>query len=213
MQKTIISTPSAPSAEIARACRKIAGRAIGKGWYHADDEDFSQDYYLAQLENGMPLVDFAKAQHFHISNNCSPDGKCHRTIGDVRALQGEDGDYIDSAENLASHYIDYPLGAMTDAQQCIFSLLALLDEDFVMCTLGCGESRADQIIDEATDLLIDYATTQDYHGVAWTEMDEDDFRLWLRIMFRPNRTGGGRPKKDNRRDYTRQGGLFGEGVE
>lgn len=195
-QKSVISSlPGLQPGEIGRACQKLANRAQGHGWGFAQAEDYVQDYLLAHLENGAGIVEFAKTQNFYLTHRLSPDGRVHRTCGDLRATQGYAGDYEDAVETLESHSTDYPVGLMTAYQKRCFEFLANLDEEYVMARVGCGEARAKQIIDRATDIIVRVAANPDDYDGFFENLEIEDFDRWFNVTFVGKGQGGGRKKK------------------
>lgn len=193
--------------EIGKMAAKLARRAKARGWSFADAEDYSQDYYLARLESGVSIEEFAKTQHFYLSNRVSPDGNAHRVCGASSHYQGADGEAVDALENIQSHYTEYPVGLMTDYQRRVFEYLAQLDEDKIMQELGVKIDRAKQILARATEILVRVAANPDDYDGFFQNLEIRDFNAWFAAVFPPTRGGGNRKRGDG---PSGQGDLFGE---
>lgn len=191
----VINSQAYADGEIGKIAAKLAHRARAHGWNFADAEDYSQDYYLAQMESGVSVEEFAKTQHFYLTNRVSPDGKSHRVCGTSSHYQGSDGEAVAALDNVQSHYDEYPLGLMTDYQKRVFEYLAELDEEKIMQTLGVKIDRAKQILNKATDLLIRVAANPDNYPDFFENLEIQDFNAWFRAVFPPSR-GGGNIKKN-----------------
>lgn len=201
----VINSQTYAEGEIGKVAAKLARRAKAHGWSFADAEDYSQDYYLARLESGVSIEEFAKTQHFYLSNRVSPDGKNHRVCGASSGHNDGDGEYVSTLENVQSHYDESPLGLMTDYQKRVFEYLAELDEEKIMQTLGVRIDRAKQILNRATELLIRVAANPDDYDGFFQNLEIRDFNAWFAAVFPPTRGGGNRKRGDG---PSGQGNLF-----
>lgn len=201
----VINSQAYADGEIGKIAAKLAHRARAHGWNFADAEDYSQDYYLAQMESGVSLEEFAKTQHFFLTNRVSGDGKSHRVCGASSHYQGSDDEAVDALDNVQSHYDEYPVGLMTDYQRRVFEYLADLDEEKIMQTLGVKIDRAKQVLNRATELLIRVAANPDDYDGFFKNLEIQDFEQWFGVVF-PHSRGGGNTKKGG--GPSGQGWLF-----
>jgi hypothetical protein len=145
------------------------------------------------MESGVSVEEFAKTQHFHISNRVSPDGKSHRICGALSEIKNLGGGYIDALEYIQDGHEAYPLHTLTDYQKRIFAFAVELDEQMIMRMIGCGEERARQIMYKAGEALAKIGADNGESGGLFGGVHYiDDFEAWLRVQFMAKSNCGGR---------------------